>query len=282
MAASVFGTTPLLPGTVSPLRKHHYQTSATLFLYPDSVGFSEIPGQAGCWRCSLFTTRIWLELVSPLPPGWDNMALLPPSPLLLPDLSHVQVQLFKCPQWLNVLSVKCHIHRHQPGVGWESLWGESEKCFQVIIQQVHCNYKVHCPLVTRSCFIGHIKPSSGPKSLSLEILHWASFLVRSSRDNVTVGHIFLARLQKCCSLSTTTESEKHPPMLRSTVVVHPETGQLPFKVNFKAGIDPQEQHLGPEKTNRQRYPQKLYISSQLRMQWRQPGPCPVCCKSAWE
>lgn len=38
-------------------------------------------------------------------------------------------------------------------------------------------------------------------------------------------------------------------------MVHPETGQLPFKVNFKAGIDPQEQHLGPEKTNRQRYPQ---------------------------
>lgn len=35
-------------------------------------------------------------------------------------------------------------------------------------------------------------------------------------------------------------------MLRSTVVVHPETGQLLFKVHFKACIDPQEQHLGPE------------------------------------
>ena len=52
--------------------------------------------------------------------------------------------------------------------------------------------------------------------------------------------------------------EKHSPVLWSTVVVHPETGQLPFKVHFKAGIDPQEQHLGPEKkTNTQRYPQNI-------------------------
>lgn len=38
-----------------------------------------------------------------------------PSPLLLPDLSHIQVQSLQRPQHLHILSVEGYIHNHQPG-----------------------------------------------------------------------------------------------------------------------------------------------------------------------
>lgn len=38
----------------------------------------------------------------------------PPSPLLLPNLSHVQVQLLQALQRQDVLRVEGHVHHHQP------------------------------------------------------------------------------------------------------------------------------------------------------------------------
>ena len=50
--------------------------------------------------------------------GLDPGRLHPPSPLLLPDLSHVQVQPLEALQCLNVLRVEGDIHDHQPATGY--------------------------------------------------------------------------------------------------------------------------------------------------------------------
>lgn len=51
--------------------------------------------------------------------SWTSR-LRPASPLLLPDLGHVQVESLKALQRLDVLRVERHVHHHQP-VLWSSV-----------------------------------------------------------------------------------------------------------------------------------------------------------------
>ena len=59
-----------------------------------------------------------LESSDPSPVGRNDMSFRspdgPPSPLLLPDLSHVQVQPLQRPQNLHVLCVERYINHDQP------------------------------------------------------------------------------------------------------------------------------------------------------------------------
>lgn len=69
-------------------------------------------------QCSAALVTVWFfgprGLPSPPPPRFVGPGRGPPSPLLLPDLGHVQVQTLQALQHLDVLCVERHIHDHQP------------------------------------------------------------------------------------------------------------------------------------------------------------------------
>lgn len=58
-----------------------------------------------------------------------------------------------------------------------------------------------------------------------------------------LGHVEvepLEALQRLDVLRVERHVHHHQPVLRSSVVDHPESSQLPFQVHFKTGVDPQK------------------------------------------